>query len=94
MIHDKVRFIAEEMVQYEKYELYFGSADNSIVKKWYLLDEHKELHEMKEFGGAQFKSFRVPGYQPVAGKHFYKKKMKNLRIEKKIVFSAFKQRDL
>lgn len=97
MVFDKVRFIVEEMVEYDNHKIYFGSCDNSIVKKWYYLNEHNELYEMKEFKGGEksrIKSFLVPAYPPLAGKHFYKKKMNNLRIEKRVLISALIKRTL
>lgn len=88
MLFDKVRFITEKMIEYGKFKLYFGSINNSIVKKWYLLNEHNELYEMKEFDSVRIKSYRVPSCTEIAGKHFYKKKMKNLQVEKKSVISV------
>lgn len=95
MLFDKVRFVTDEKVEYGKFVLYFGSVNNSVSKKWYFLNDDKELLEMKEFESEKIKSYRIPSsINSVASRHFYKKKMNNLRVEHKSVISALVKKTL
>jgi hypothetical protein len=92
LIKDGVRFLTTEKCEYDKFVLYFGRLENSIVEKWYCVNEDKEIFETIKSSCNGVEAIRILGYSGNSRKFFYMPKIKKTRVECKSAMNVFKAR--